>query len=125
MNLPPPNALRIPVDGTLPFRLPRCRLWYGWGYFLEPPLFIVYITFNELGQRSKNNLKSHLRDVYYLKIKNKIIIQNPRGIFISVKQSVITYTDVSLSWMFSLCKMASIILKFLIDILACTLNSIY
>ena len=50
----PPHVLGIPVDVNppcprnssqrnppFPFGIPRCRPWYGYGYFLEPPIHIT------------------------------------------------------------------------------------
>ena len=35
-----PHAFRIPVQETLiSLRIPRCRPWCGYGYFLESPIF--------------------------------------------------------------------------------------
>ena len=57
----PPHVLGIPVDVTpLPFGIPRCRPWYGYGYFLQPP------------NTETSNLTT-LRRLYlkYCKLKNK------------------------------------------------------
>ena len=92
----PPHVLGIPVEITpLSFGIPRCRPWYRYGYFLEPPIEIpacdilepkspihTSVFFYSLGTSVS------LRSCVYLKLKVYITSSHQKLVFIRNLKSI-------------------------------------